>query len=337
MTARTPARLAAAGATAIFLLFAAPVLAQGAASSASFDTKVSALKPGQFIWDDRVAPAGPITLLVDLGAQRAYAYRNGVRIGVSTISSGKQSTPTPTGVFEILQKNKKHKSNLYNNAPMPNMQRLTWDGIALHAGHLPGHPASHGCVRLPLAFSEKLFGVTDIGMTVVVTNQKAVPLTVDDHAFLSPITAKGKADDVAARALKGHEDMRWTPEKSPGGPVTIVISTRSRVIVVYRNGIEIGRSRIGVRPGFDLGARALQFKSWGADGQPQWLYIGIPGDSARHGQDVDQDALQAVAVPPEFKANLRKVIGKGTTVLATDDGIVHGETGREVMVLESAA
>jgi hypothetical protein len=299
---------------------------------------VSALKPGQFIWDDRVAPAGPVTLLVDLGAQRAYAYRNGVRIGVSTISSGKKSTPTPTGVFEILQKKKDHKSNLYKNAPMPNMQRLTWDGIALHAGKLPGYAASHGCIRLPMAFSEKLFGVTEVGMTVVVTKEKAVPLTVDDHAFLAPITARGQEDDVAARALKGHEDMRWTPGKSPGGPVTIVISTRSRVIVVYRNGIEIGRSRIGVKPGFDLGVRALQFKGWGADGQAQWLYIGIPGDAARHGQDVDQDALQAVAVPPAFSTHLRKVIGKGTTVLATDEGIVHGEgeTGREVMVLESA-
>src|SRR5947209_8782353 len=227
--------------TLALALLAGPLpaaLAQGSPTSASFETKVSALKPGQFIWDDRVAPAGPITLLVDLSTQRAYAYRNGVRIGVSTISSGKKSKPTPTGVFEILQKNKDHKSNLYNNAPMPNMQRLTWDGIALHAGKLPGYAASHGCIRLPLAFSEKLFGVTSIGMTVVVTNEKAVPLTVDDHAFLAPITAKGKTDDVASRALAGHEDMRWTPSKSPGGPVTIVISTRSQRMVVYRNGIE---------------------------------------------------------------------------------------------------
>jgi hypothetical protein len=323
-------------ATALALLIAAPpALAQSATASASFETRVSTLKPGQFIWDDRVAPAGPVTLLVDLSTQRAYAYRNGVRIGVSTISSGKKSTPTPTGVFEILQKKKDHKSNLYNSAPMPNMQRLTWDGIALHAGKLPGHPASHGCIRLPLAFSEKLFGVTEVGMTVVVANQKAVPLSVDDHAFLAPITAKGQADNVAARALAAHEDMRWTPEKAPTGPLTIVISTRSQRIVVYRNGVEIGRSRIGVKPGFDLGTRALQFKAWGPDGHAQWLYISLPGYCARKGQDVEEDALQAVAVPPAFTERLRKVIGKGTTVLATDAGIIHGETGKELMVVES--
>ena len=331
------ARIAAVATAVALLLVASPVLAQGAASSASFETRVSALTPGQFIWDDRVAPAGPITLLVDLSTQRAYAYRNGVRIGVSTISSGKKSTPTPTGVFEILQKKKDHRSNLYNNAPMPNMQRLTWDGIALHAGKLPGYAASHGCIRLPMAFSQKLFAVTEIGMTVVVVNQKAVPLTVDDHAFLAPITASGEADDVASRALAAHEHMRWTPGKSPGGPVTIVISSRSQRIVVYRNGIEIGRSRVGVKPGFGLGTRALQFKGWGPDGRPQWLYIGLPGYSARHGQDVEEDALQSIAVPPAFREHLHKVIGKGTTVLATDAGIVHGETGQELMVLESGA
>jgi hypothetical protein len=335
MTARTS--LSAAVGVLALLIAAPSALAQGAASSSAFDTKVSALKPGQFIWDDRVAPAGPVTLLVDLSTQRAYAYRNGVRIGVSTISSGKKKTPTPTGVFEILQKKKDHKSNLYNNAPMPNMQRLTWDGIALHAGHLPGYAASHGCIRLPLAFSKKLFEVTEVGMTVVVVNQKAVPLTVDDHAFLAPITASGKSVDHPGLVLKAGEEMRWTPEKSPGGPVTIVISSGSQRIIVYRNGVEIGRSRIGVKPGFEFGARALQFKEWTPDGRAQWLYIGIPGYSARHGQDVDQDALQAVDVPPAFAENVRKVIGKGTTVLATDADIVHGATGRDVVVLESAA
>jgi hypothetical protein len=336
MTARTS--LSAVLAIACALLIAAtPALSQGAPASASFNTKVSALKPGEFIWDDRVAPAGPVTLLVDLSAQRAYAYRNGVRIGVSTISSGKKSTPTPTGVFQILQKKKDHKSNLYNSAPMPNMQRLTWDGIALHAGNLPGYAASHGCIRLPLAFSKHLFGVTEIGMTVVVVDQMAVPLTVDDHAFLAPVTAKGKTIDLAGRELKTSEEMRWAKEKSPNGPVTIVISSRSRRIVVYRNGVEIGRSRIAVKPGFEFGARALQFKDWTPEGRAQWLYIGIPGYSARHGQDVEQDAIQAIAMPPAFAEQVRKVIGKGTTVLAVDADIVHGETGREVVVLESGA
>ena len=133
---------------------------------------VRTLKPGEFLWYPQIAPEGPVVLVVSLDEQRAYVYRNGIAIGVSTISSGKAGKETPTGVFTILQKNKDHRSNLYNDAPMPYMQRLTWDGIALHGGHLPGYPASHGCVRLPQAFAEKLFGITRFGDSVVVANAR---------------------------------------------------------------------------------------------------------------------------------------------------------------------
>ncbi len=84
----------------------------------------------------------------------------------------------PTGVFKILQKDKHHRSSTYNNAPMPNMNRLTWSGVALHAGNLPGYPASHGCVRLPMEFSERLFGITRTGMTVVIADNKSYPSEV---------------------------------------------------------------------------------------------------------------------------------------------------------------
>ena len=110
-------------------------------------------------------------VVVSLPAQMVHVYRNGVRIGVSTISSGKAGKETPTGTFEILQKKQMHHSNLYDNAPMPFMQRLTWDGIALHAGKLPGYPASHGCVRLPHAFAKALFQETRKGMLVVVADE----------------------------------------------------------------------------------------------------------------------------------------------------------------------
>ena len=106
-------------------------------------------------------------------------------------------------------------------------------------------------------------------------------------------------------------------------PVTIVISTRSQRIVVYRNGVEIGRSRTGVKSGFDLGARALQFKGWGADGRPQWLYIGLPGCSARKGQDVEEDALQAIAIPPAFTEHARKVIGRSPPLNQTSVAAIN--------------
>ena len=129
------------------------------------------LKAGDYQWTPEISPAGPLVVVVSLPAQRAHVYRNGIRIGVSTISSGKPGHETPTGVFPILQKREEHYSNLYDNAPMPYMQRLTWDGIALHAGRIPGQPASHGCIRLPKAFAKALFSVTERGVNVVVADE----------------------------------------------------------------------------------------------------------------------------------------------------------------------
>ena len=96
-------------------------------------------------------------VLVSLPHQIVHVFRNGLAIAASTCSSGAKGHETPTGVFTILQKREEHYSSTYNNAPMPNMQRLTWRGVALHAGHLPGYPASHGCIRLPIRFSELYF------------------------------------------------------------------------------------------------------------------------------------------------------------------------------------
>src|ERR1700674_1688059 len=130
------------------------------------------LKPGDYVWHPEISPAGPVVIIVSLPEQSMYVYRNGVRIGRSTVSTGKSGHRTPTGVFTILQKNEKHTSTIYKGASMPYMQRLTWTGVALHAGNLPGYPASHGCVRLPLDFAQKLYTVTDKGTTVVVTDGK---------------------------------------------------------------------------------------------------------------------------------------------------------------------
>ncbi len=99
-------------------------------------------------------------MTIDLTSQRAWVYRGETLIGLSTISSGTTGYETPAGSFTILQKNLTHKSNIYDDAPMPFMQRLTWDGVALHAGAIPGHPASHGCVRLPKGFAKLLYGAT---------------------------------------------------------------------------------------------------------------------------------------------------------------------------------
>ena len=118
-------------------------------------------------------PKGPLQLMVSINEQRAVLYSNGVRVAETKVSTGTASHPTPTGVFSIIQKNRWHRSNLYGNAPMFYMHRLTWSGIALHEGHLPGHAASHGCIRMPTDFVSRLWNVSKMGMRVVVARVRS--------------------------------------------------------------------------------------------------------------------------------------------------------------------
>ncbi|MBU2582962.1 MAG: L,D-transpeptidase family protein [Alphaproteobacteria bacterium] len=130
---------------------------------------------------------GPLTLLVSLQRQRVVVYDKNGPVTTAPISSGTRGHRTPTGVFTILQKRVRHYSNLYGGAPMPNMQRITWSGIALHAGHLPGYPASHGCIRLPYSFSSSLFKMTEMGSRVIVTDAEATPQSFAHDNLLRPL------------------------------------------------------------------------------------------------------------------------------------------------------
>ncbi len=173
------------GLIAAFLLACATLLpaASAAAQSRASDTMLpteDTLKPGQFVWYphyERVSTGASVSIIVSLPKQRAYIYQGGQLIAVSTVSTGSGGRETPTGEYTILEKKTFHRSNLYSNAPMPYMQRLTWDGIALHAGHLPGYPASHGCIRLPKEFARQLYEITQMGGQVSVIDDY-----VDDPA-----------------------------------------------------------------------------------------------------------------------------------------------------------
>jgi lipoprotein-anchoring transpeptidase ErfK/SrfK len=166
------------GTSAVALLLAlAPIYATSARETSQIDASVSELEPGQYVWNSESAASGEIEIVVSLPLQRVYVYRAGTLIGVSTASTGRAGYDTPVGTFPILQKNRDHRSNLYNNAPMPFMQRLTWDGIALHGGEIPGYPASHGCIRLPDGFARRLFAMTELGAQVHVTDLAPEPRT----------------------------------------------------------------------------------------------------------------------------------------------------------------
>jgi lipoprotein-anchoring transpeptidase ErfK/SrfK len=126
------------------------------------------LKPGGYLWRDVPASAGPERVVVALNDQLAYLYRGDTLMAVATISSGVPGRDTPTGIFSVLGKKPMHHSKKFDNAPMPFTQFIDEYGVALQAGHNPGYPASHGCIRLPTGFAKKLYSVTDVGTPVLI-------------------------------------------------------------------------------------------------------------------------------------------------------------------------
>jgi hypothetical protein len=277
------------------------------------------LKPGEYLWVPEASPRGPIVMVVSLPEQLAYVYRNGVIIGASTISSGKKGKETPTGVFTILQKNADHYSNLYNNAPMPYMQRLTWSGVAIHGGKLPGYPASHGCIRMPYEFAQKLFAETKTGMTVVVSDGEEFPDTVAHPGLVAPVNATGAP--VSGPSLENG--VAWQPEAAPEGPVTILLTNEDQRIRVFRNGIEIGHAPFTLTdPNRRITLHVLtMLEPSGAEpadpatGRPvhRWLLVsGHEEDSVSTAQ-----LLALFSISPEFLTKLATVVEPGTTLAIT--------------------
>lgn len=129
------------------------------------------------------SPGEGVRVVVSLPQQKAYVFDDGDLVATSPVSTGKKGYETPVGTFRILQKKVYHRSNRYSNAPMPYMQRLTWQGVALHAGSLPGYPASHGCIRLPRSFAKKLYKLTDYSTHVTVTRER--PKSAEEALALS--------------------------------------------------------------------------------------------------------------------------------------------------------
>ena len=147
---------------------------------------------------------GPVLIVVSLGRQSITVYDRQGQIAQSRISSGTRGHRTPTGVFSVLQKRRRHYSNLYAGASMPNMQRITWSGVAMHAGHLPGYPASHGCIRLYYSFSKWLFGLTELGTRVIVSNASPKPNRIRHQALLKPLPPES-AVELQSSSAENHD------------------------------------------------------------------------------------------------------------------------------------
>jgi hypothetical protein len=267
-------------------------------------------KPGDYTWHPQISPSGPVVILISIPAQMMYVYRNGVCIGRSTVSTGAKGHTTPTGVFTVLQKKVDHTSSIYKGAKMPHMQRLTWTGIAMHAGQLPGYPASHGCVRLPEDFAEKLYSVTSLGTTVIITSGKPSERTTPGLVF---IVSKNDAPPRGA--------VVWRPELAPAGPVSIVFSAADGRAYVYRNGVEIGRAPVR---GYGLisGTHAYSaLATVDSRGRRDWITVASVGGRTPNIKEL----AEKIDIDPQFLANVRALVAPGASLIITD-GPVDGAT-----------
>lgn len=171
----------------------------------------------------------PVQIIISLPEQSITVYRGSQVVVKSRVSSGKPGYSSPSGVFSILQKNRKHRSNIYSDAPMPFMQRLTWSGIALHASNsVPDYPASHGCIRLPYNFASQLFKYTSMGAHVIVANEKVAPAEIDHDKLFQPIP---RAPGVLASVQTNSNAPDTAPlvkmEKRSTAPLRILITRRN--------------------------------------------------------------------------------------------------------------
>lgn len=306
--------------------------AEGLAEVAIYDE--ARLLPGEFTWHPERSPSGPVAVVVSLPEQRVHVYRNGIRIAVSTCSTGKPGHETPTGVFTVLQKDARHRSSTYNNAPMPNMNRLTWDGIALHAGNLPGWPASHGCVRLPLEFSRLLFTVTHVGTPVILAGSHA-----DPWELVHPgLVLGGLSEAELADAVNGL-DAKSVPSDWSGDaeyPVVTVLATAAdRRIALIEDGVEIIERPLSLQGDGPLGEHVfVLMQDMDSTGAMKWVGLSY------HAQDdqtlqTDAQVLHRLRGPEDFRREMAARMHPGMTFVVSDlDAHPDRRSGTDLVLLE---
>ncbi|MEM7146141.1 MAG: L,D-transpeptidase family protein [Verrucomicrobiota bacterium] len=276
--------------------------------------------PSSFTWHPERAPSGPVVVTVDLGKQAAVVYRNGIEIGTCEVSTGRAGYETPTGTFHILEKDADHHSSTYDNASMPYSQRLTWGGVALHAGGLPGYPSSHGCIHLPYEFSQKLFEITEMGGTVVISE------TIVEE----PVSTGHRIEFTA------HEetDVMLEPHAAAAGPTSILFSSEDKGVIVIRNGVPIasGKAELGWFAAKPKGTYTYVADGWTRDEDgvphPHWHQVAGPEGSAQI------KAFGEVKIDPRLKHVIDVLVQPGTTLVLTDEtlkGKTRSEPGFSIM------
>jgi hypothetical protein len=275
-------------------------------------------------------PKGPLQIIVSIADQRVSLFDDGTLIARSPVSTGIPGHPTPLGVFSVIGKQRWHRSNIYSAAPMPYMQRITWSGIALHAGIVPGHPASHGCIRLKNDFAIRLWHLTKRGTRVIIAHDDVQPVEITNPHLFKPKAVSGspefQAATVAAAATDGSPaSSAQTPEtaslqvpgSAPAGsapnkivPISVFVSRKLGKLFVRRGFSPLFDVPVKIgNPEEPLGTHvftAMEFQNEGA--AIRWTVVSIPEESPRISKGATKQrevpAKQtAMSVPLPDKAN----------------------------------
>jgi len=324
MKAKTPSLPPAAiSRRALLAGSAAAPLALTLTSALALDRFVdpATLKPGEFSWNPERSADGPVVVLVSLPKQWAVVYRGGVEIGAATCSTGRAGHRTPAGVFVILEKDKTHHSSKYDNAPMPYMERLTWNGVALHAGNLPGYPASHGCVRLPLEFAKLLFGVTTLGTPVIIAEEDVAAADLQHPGLLISNHLQEMAHEavkiVSSKSAHPANATTHTHEAS-----SFVISAADRKLIAFINGNESFTAPVGImQPDKPFGTHA--FTLTGPDNDPahlKWPAFGLSTGSSQAVASalLASETVKRIDLKPDLAKRMTSLLHPGSTLVITD-------------------
>jgi len=307
----------------------------GSVLGQSMFKEIQKLKPGEFTWHPERSPDGPVAIVVSLPDQRVHVYRNGIRIAVSTCSTGKPGHETPTGVFTILEKDKNHRSSTYDDAPMPNMNRLTWSGVALHAGNLPGYPASHGCIRLPMKFSELLFGITHVGTPVILAGSAHDPREVVHPGLVLGDYAEAEFEGVQASLRK--KELPWAAHVvTYDQPTSVLVSGADRKGYLLVDGRVAQAAPVTIQnPDAPLGSHVF-ILSGAAEGRQglAWHAIAHAAQAGSAYAQSDDAVLRRISFDADMRAVVRERLHPGMTIVTTDLP-AHPDTrsGRDFVVM----
>lgn len=301
-------------------------LADPATSAGADDPDPGTLKPGESYWHPDRSPSGPVVIIVSIPKQLVFVYRNAVLIGVSTCSTGKPGHTTPTGVFTILDKAKVHTSSTYGE-PMPDMEKLTWKGIALHVGDLPGYPDSHGCVHLPQDFADDLYGITQLGTPVIIAGSATDPEAIADPG---PILGLSAAEVITEKV--GKKALEAPGETA----ISILVSGADKAIYVLENGVVVAQGAASIKdPSAPIGSNVFVWRGRDANADPGSSWDGLAFQPEAGAEVAPSTAIiQRIDGAPEVMEAIRKLIKPGSVLVTTDlpsSPVTRSGTGFTVM------